>query len=69
MKTHHRTVYNLDSDSVAKNILKQELITYEQVKHGLKITKFIRRFSSGEMLDEYSNSTILLDDKVGVKND
>ena len=42
---------------------------YEQVEHGLKITKFSRRFSNGEVLDEYSNSTILLEDNFGVEVD
>ena len=69
MKTYHKAVYNLESDKLASNVLKQELVTYEQVEHGLKITKFIRRFSNGEVLDEYSNSTILLENKFGVQVD
>ena len=69
MKTYHKAVYNLDSDKLAPNVLKQELVTYEQVEHGLKITKFSRRFSNGEVLDEYSNSTILLEDEFGVEVD
>ena len=66
MKTYHKAVYNLDSYKLAPNVLKQELVTYEQVENGLKITKYSRRFSNGEVLDEYSNSTILLENKFGV---
>ena len=69
MKTYHKAIYNFESDKLAANVMKQELITYEQVEHGLKITKFIRRFSNGEVLDEYSNSTILLEDNFGVEVD
>ena len=55
MTTHHVYLYHSKTKQPDSNVLKQELITYEQTASGLKITKLERSFSNRDHLDSYTS--------------
>ena len=55
MTTHHVSLYHSKTKQPDSNVLKQELITYEQTASGLKITKLERSFSNRDHLDSYTS--------------
>ena len=60
MTTHHVSLYHSKTKQPDSTVLKQELITYEQTASGLKITKLERSFGSGDHLDSYTSSPLVL---------
>ena len=60
MTTHHVSLYHSKTNQPDSNVLKQELITYEQTASGLKITKLERSFSNRDHLDNYTSAPLLL---------
>ena len=60
MKTHHISLYHTKNNQPDSNVLKQELITYEQTASGLKITKLERSFSNRDHLDSYTSAPLVL---------
>ena len=60
MTTHHVSLYHSKTKQPDSTVLKQELITYEQTTSGLKITKLERSFGSGDHLDSYTSSPLVL---------
>ena len=60
MTTHHVSLYHSKTKQPDSNVLKQELITYQQTSSGLKITKFERSFSGGDHLDSYTSTPLVL---------
>ena len=60
MTTHHVSLYHSKTNQPDSNVLKQELITYEQTASGLKITKLERSFSNGDHLDSYTSAPLVL---------
>ena len=60
MTTHHVSLYHSKTKQPDSNVLKQELITYQQTSSGLKITKFERSFSGGDHLDNYTSAPLVL---------
>ena len=59
MTTHHVSLYHPKTDQPKSNVLKQELVTYQQTSSGLKITKLERSFSNGDHLDSYTSAPLL----------
>jgi hypothetical protein len=60
MTTHHVSLYHPKTNEPDSNVLKQELITYEQTASGLKITKLERSFSNRDHLDSYTSTPLVL---------
>ena len=60
MKTHHISLYHTKNNQPDSNVLKQELITYEQTASSIKITKLERSFRGGDHLDSYTSAPIVL---------
>ena len=60
MTTHHVSLYHSKTNQLDSNVLKQELITYEQTASGLKITKLERSFSNRDHLDSYTSAPLVL---------
>ena len=60
MTTHHVSLYHSKTNQPDSTVLKQELVTYEQTASGLKITKLERSFGSGDHLDSYTSSPLVL---------
>jgi len=60
MKTHHISLYHTKTNHPDTNVLKQELITYQQTTSGINITKLERSFRGGDHLDSYTSSPIVL---------
>ena len=60
MTTHHVSLYHSKTKQPYSNVLKQELITYEQTASGLKITKLERSFSNRDHLDSYTSTPLVL---------
>ena len=60
MTTHHVSLYHSKTNQPDSNVLKQELITYEQTASGLKITKLERSFSNRDHLDSYTSAPLVL---------
>ncbi len=60
MTTHHVSLYNSKTNQPDSNVLKQELITYQQTSSGLKITKLERSFRNRDHLDSYTSTPLLL---------
>ena len=60
MTTHHVSLYHSKTNQPDSNVLKQELITYQQTSSGLKITKLERSFSGGDHLDNYTSAPLVL---------
>jgi len=60
MKTHHISLYHTKNNQPDSNVLKQELITYQQTNSGIKVTKLERSFRSDDHLDIYTSSPIVL---------
>ena len=60
MKLHHNCLYKSDDNMPPKEVLKQELITYEQTERGLKISKLERSFWSEGTGDIYTSSPLPL---------
>ena len=57
---HHSEAAESGLKLVPDNVIKQELITYEQTEFGLKLTKLERTFSSEAHADSYTSSPIVL---------
>ncbi len=55
MTTHHVSLYHSKTNQPDSNVLKQELVTYQQTPSGLKITKLERSFSNRDHLDSYTS--------------
>ena len=60
MTTHHVSLYHSKTKQPDSNVLKQELITYQQTSSGLKITKLERSFSNRDHLDSYTSRPLVL---------
>ena len=60
MNTHHVSLYNQKTNRPDSNVLKQELITYEQTAYGLKVTRFERSFNDDSHLDNFTSSPVVL---------
>ena len=60
MNNHHTSLYNSDYNKPDGNVLKQELVTYEQTEFGLKITSLERIFTSSEHKDNYTSTPLPL---------
>ena len=60
MKTHHISLYHTKNNQPDSNVLKQELITYQQTTSGINITKLERSFRGSDHLDSYTSSPIML---------
>ena len=60
MTTHHVSLYQSKTKQPDSNVLKQELITYQQTSSGLKITKLERSFSNGDHIDRCTSAPLLL---------
>ena len=60
MTTHHVSLYHSKTNQPDSNVLKQELITYQQTPSGLKITKLERSFSNRDHLDSYTSAPLVL---------
>ena len=60
MTTHHVSLYHSKTNQPDSNVLKQELITYEQTASGPKITKLERSFSNRDHLDSYTSAPLVL---------
>ena len=60
MTTHHVSLYHSKTNEPDSNVLKQELITYQQTSSGLKITKLERSFSNRDHLDSYTSTPLVL---------
>ena len=60
MKTHHISLYHTKNNQPDSNVLKQELITYQQTTSGIKMTRLERSFRGGDHLDSYTSSPIVL---------
>ena len=60
MTTHHVSLYHPKTNRPEGTVLKQELITYQQSRSGLKITKLERSFSNRDHLDNYTSAPLLL---------
>jgi len=60
MTTHHVSLYHSKTNEPDSNVLKQELITYQQTSSGLKITKLERSFGNGDHVDSYTSSPLVL---------
>jgi hypothetical protein len=60
MTTHHVSLYHPKTNQPDSNVLKQELITYQQTPSGLKIKKLERSFSIRDHLDSYTSCPLLL---------
>ena len=60
MTTHHVSLYHSKTNQPDSNVLKQELVTYEQTASGLKITKLERSFSNRDHLDSYTSAPLVL---------
>ena len=60
MTTHHVSLYHPKTNQPDSNVLKQELITYQQTSSGLKITKLERSFSNRDHLDSYTSTPLVL---------
>ena len=60
MTTHHVSLYHSKTKQPDSNVLKQELITYQQTTSGINITKLERSFRDGDHLDSYTSSPIVL---------
>ena len=60
MKTHHISLYHNKNNHPDSNVLKQELITYQQTTSGINITKLERLFRGSDHLDSYTSSPIVL---------
>ena len=60
MTTHHVSLYHSKTNQPDSNVLKQELVTYQQTPSGLKITKLERSFGNRDHLDSYTSSPLVL---------
>ena len=60
MKTHHISLYHTKNNQPDSNVLKQELITYQQTTSGIKMTRLERSFRGSDHLDSYTSSPIVL---------
>jgi hypothetical protein len=60
MTTHHVSLYHSKTKQPDSNVLKQELVTYQQTSSGLKITKLERSFGNGDHLDSYTSTPLVL---------
>jgi len=60
MTTHHVSLYHSKTKQPDSNVLKQELITYQQTSSGLRITKLERSFGNGDHLDSYTSTPLVL---------
>ena len=60
MNTHHVSLYNQKTNRPDSNVLKQELITYEQTAYGLKVTRLERSFDGCSHLDSFTSSPVVL---------
>ena len=60
MTTHHVSLYHSKTKQPDSNVLKQELITYQQTPSGLKITKLERSFGNRDHLDNYTSAPLPL---------
>jgi len=63
MTTHHVSLYHSKTNEPDSNVLKQELITYQQTSSGLKITKLERSFSNRDHLDSYTSAPLVFRNK------
>ena len=61
MNTHHVSLYSQKTNRPDSNVLKQELITYEQTAYGLKVTRLERSFDGDSHLDSFTNSPVVLE--------
>ena len=59
MTTHHVSLYHSKTKQPDSNVLKQELITYQQTPSGLKITKLVYNLV-------YSQGPWIVDHKPGL---
>ena len=60
MTTHHVSLYHSKTKQPDSNVLKQELVTYQQTPSGLKIAKLERSFGNRDHLDSYTSSPLVL---------
>ena len=60
MNTHHVSLYSQKTNRPDSNVLKQELITYEQTAYGLKVTRLERSFNDDSHLDSFTSSPVVL---------
>lgn len=59
MNTHHISLYDEKTNPAPENVLKQELVTWEETKSGIRITRLKRSIGTNSQSDTYSSEHVL----------
>jgi hypothetical protein len=60
MTTHHTSLYDDTTNPAPNGVLKQELVTLEQIPNGIQLTRLKRRFSGGSINSSFESEPISL---------
>jgi len=60
MTTHHTSLYDDTTNPAPNGVLKQELVTLEQIPNGIQLTHLKRRFSGGSVNSSFESEPISL---------
>ena len=60
MTTHHTSLYNSDTTPAPRKVLKQELVTWEETRSGIRIARLKRTFGDETHRDSFNSEHVRL---------
>ena len=60
MTKRHVSIYDKNDNPAPVSVIRQELVTIEQIEQGIRITRYRKRFNRGEILESFESEPVLL---------
>ena len=60
MTKRHVSIYDKNDNPAPVSVIRQELVTIEQIGQGIRITRYRKRFNQGEILESFESEPVLL---------
>ena len=60
MTKRHVSIYDKNDNPAPVSVIRQELVTIEQIEQGIRITRYRKRFNQGEILESFESEPVLL---------
>ena len=54
------SIYEKNYNPAPVSVIRQELVTIEQIGQGIRITRYRKRFNQGEILESFESEPVLL---------